>query len=342
MKKKIVHVGKMDKFILPFHDFIKEEAASSEHKFFFFRDANKFNGELGGRKVTVDNLKDLINLEKEMLSADKIILHSMFSQQIFFLLLIQPWLLKKCFWFMWGGDLYYKFIHHEGLKTVVLEFLRSVVLKKINHVVSGVEGDYELMKKLYNPMAKFHECLGYESNIFRSVDEKRQDPDNINILVGNSATETNNHLELFTKLKPLITPGMKLYVPLSYGDMKYSQQIIHLGNEMFGSAFEPLTQFMPFNDYLKFLNKIDIAVLGHDRQQAFGNTVTLLGYGKKVFMKDTVTPWQTFERLGVKVFDLNKICLDPHFSESEQNVKLIKDNFSREKLAKQWKDLIDY
>lgn len=342
MKKKIVHVGKMDKFILPFHDFIKEEAASSEHKFFFFRDSNKFSGELGGRKVTVDNLRDLINLEKEMLSADKIILHSMFSQQIFFLLLIQPWLLKKCFWFMWGGDLYYKFIHQVGIKTNVLEFLRAIVLRQIKHVISGVEGDYELMKRLYNTEAVFHKCLGYESNLFRSVEEERLDKDTVNILVGNSATETNNHLELFKKLKPLIKPNMRLYVPLSYGDMKYSEQIIALGNEMFGDSFEPLTQFMPFNDYLRFLNKIDIAVLGHDRQQAFGNTVTLLGYGKKVFMKDTVTPWQTFDRLGVKVFNLNSLCLDPSFVESSRNTEIIKENFSREKLTKQWKEIIDY
>ena len=46
---------------------------------------------------------------------------------------------------------------------------------------------------------------------------------------------------------------------------------------------------MPFNQYLEFLGKIDIAIFNHRRQQGFGNAITLLGLGKKVYLNSVST-----------------------------------------------------
>ena len=42
----------------------------------------------------------------------------------------------------------------------------------------------------------------------------------INILIGNSATETNNHIEVLDLLSKFKNEDIKIYVPLSYGDME--------------------------------------------------------------------------------------------------------------------------
>ena len=42
---------------------------------------------------------------------------------------------------------------------------------------------------------------------------------------------------------------------------------------------------LPLSDYLKILGKIDIAIFNHERQQAVGNITSLLGLGKKVYIK---------------------------------------------------------
>lgn len=53
-----------------------------------------------------------------------------------------------------------------------------------------------------------------------------------NILVGNSATPTNNHIEIFRILSRLRLPeSSKIVVPLSYGDVHYREKIVELGIE---------------------------------------------------------------------------------------------------------------
>ena len=45
----------------------------------------------------------------------------------------------------------------------------------------------------------------------------------------------------------------------------------------FWRKFKPLVDFMPFDEYLNLLAKVDIAIFNHKRQQAMGNTTILLG-----------------------------------------------------------------
>jgi len=110
---------------------------------------------------------------------------------------------------------------------------------------------------------------------------------------------------------------------------------------MFGDKFILLLNFMPFEKYIELLGQIDIAVFAHKRQQAMGNTITLLGLGKKVYMRSDVTPWKLFLELGVKIFDVENINfsqISPH--EVELNNKIISKYFSTFRLTKQWSQII--
>ncbi len=37
-----------------------------------------------------------------------------------------------------------------------------------------------------------------------------------------------------------------------------------------------------------------------------GNIITLLGFGKKVYVRSDVTCWKMFEEKGIKLFDIKK------------------------------------
>jgi len=86
---------------------------------------------------------------------------------------------------------------------------------------------------------------------------------------------------------------------------------VKLGAKLFGDKFSPLLDFMPFENYMELLGKIDVAVFAHKRQQAMGNIVTLLGLGKKIYMRSNVTSWMIFSEQGIKVFDVDKLDLKP-------------------------------
>ena len=333
MRKKIVHILIVDKFVPAFIEFVNEHFDMKEHLFVIIGKRNDEFGILDAQNIVfISQHIKAINLMVYMNRAEKIILHGLWSRRLNQVLFINPWLYKKCYWVMWGGDFY--FPHKQSL-------LQSYTIKRIGNFVTYIKGDYELVKKWYGSEGSYHECFMYPSNLYKAYDIKIKEHGTINIQVGNSSDPSNNHLEVFEKLEKYKYEDIKIIVPLSYGDDKYANEIIVKGRKIFGDKFEPLTEFMPFNQYLILLAKIDIAIFNHNRQQGMGNIITLLGLGKKVYMRNTITPWGTFKSIGIKIYDIAMdVSINPLEDEKKvQNMQGIKKYFSEKSLQLQWKNI---
>jgi len=216
------------------------------------------------------------------------------------------------------------------------------VIKKMGYCITYIKGDYELAQKWYGAKGEYHECFMYPSNLYKKYNIKVKEHGTINIQLGNSADPTNNHIEVLEKLTKYKDENIKIYTPLSYGDEEYAKSVIIKGKELFGEKFVPLVEFIPFEKYLEFLSEIDIAIFAHKRQQAMGNTITLLGLGKKVYMRSDTTPWQLFNDIDVKVFDVDDIRIDVIDEEiKKENQKKIREYFSEENYLKQLQNLFE-
>lgn len=124
-----------------------------------------------------------------------------------------------------------------------------------------------------------------------------------NILVGNSATPTNNHAEIFKMLAKLDLANRIAIVPLNYGaPASYRDAIIKLGERILGKHFMPLIDFMSLVDYNKLVSSCSVAIMNHRRQQALGNIGTALYKGAKVFLDETNVVYQSFINRGAHVF----------------------------------------
>jgi len=340
-KKVILHICPLDKFIPPFVDFVTNNFENEQHTFLLLGDINKFPVKLG-ENVLYIKIVTKLSFFQALYKADKIILHSLFNQRVVKLLVIQPWLLSKCYWVMWGGDLYHYQLRERHLKADLYEALRSFLIKHIGHFITYVKGDYELAKKWYGCKGEYHECFAYLSNLYQPYKLAEKQGDTINILVGNSADPTNNHAEVFEKLSAYKDSDIRIYCPLSYGQPAHAAEMAKLGKEIFGDKFVALLDFMTFDKYLELLGQIDIAVFAHKRQQAMGNTISLLGLGKKVFMRSDVTSWQVFQDLGVRVFDVENLDLLDLASDIRlQNQKKIETHFSQATLRQQWQSIFE-
>ncbi|MES1952429.1 4-alpha-L-fucosyltransferase [Salinisphaera sp. S4-8] len=131
--------------------------------------------------------------------------------------------------------------------------------------------------------------------------------------------------------------NINILTPLSYGNRLYAENVINVGKRIFGEKFVAITDFMSGNDYSDFLGSIDIAIFNHDRQQAMGNTITLLGMGKTVFMRRDITPWQLFSSLGITLGDVEYFELKKFRPEvTEENSRRIAAYFSEERLVDQY------
>ncbi len=324
----IVHVMILDKFLPPFIDFVNEHFDTTYHKFVFIgKPAYKYGLTPEYNVEWIDKKSKIFQLLGYMYKAKKIILHGLWYERINQLLFLQPWLLKKCYHVMWGGDFYF---------PAQQSWVKKQIIKRMGHFVTYIEGDYELVQKWYGAKGKYHECFMYPSNLYKEYEIKPKEHNTINIQLGNSATDTNNHIEVLEKLKKYKEENMQIFVPLSYGEKDYMERVIKVGKEIFGDKFIPLLEFMPFERYLDFLGQIDIAIFNHNRQQAMGNIITLLGLGKKVYLRKDITPWKLFEELGVKVFNVDEIDLEPIDKKvAEENRKRVREYFSEEKLIEQ-------
>ena len=138
----------------------------------------------------------------------------------------------------------------------------------------------------------------------QAAQKQTEEHSSLYILVGNSADPSNNHIESFEKLLPYKDEDIKIFVPLSYGDQSHAKQVIEIGKSWFGDKFVPITSFMVFDEYMKFLASVDVAIFNHKRQQAMGSTITLLGMGKTVYIRSDVAQWDIFKEKNITCFDV--------------------------------------
>lgn len=349
MAQNILHIGVNDhgKFISPFIKFVNDNQFPDEHTFLYTGGASleKYPLPKAGNIIELYHQSKYIRLLlllKYFHKADKVILHGLVNFDILHFLYAFPWLLKKCYWIMWGSDLYYHELAKNQKDYELFEKWRTRVIGKMGGLVTYIKGDYELAKKWYGAQGKYHECFMYPSNIYKEYAIKQKKHQTINIQIGNSADPTNNHLEIFRKLEKYKDEDIKIFVPLSYGDETYANEIIEQGRKIFGGKLEPITEFMPFDKYLGLLSEIDIAIFNHSRQQAMGNTITLLGLGKKIYMRIDSTPWSMFKDIGINVFDVANVTIDLLDEDAKkQNQKRIKEHFSKETYLRQLNDLFE-
>ncbi|ERK09831.1 4-alpha-L-fucosyltransferase [Serratia fonticola AU-P3(3)] len=343
---KILHICSKDKFIPSFVNYIDQNFDSEQHFFWVFGHSDIYKLEeknnvkfIGVNKS--EKIKNIFTLIKDIHQSDKVILHGLLSIKIVLILFFIPWVMKKCFWFIWGGDLY-SYKAKRNIKWYLKELIRRPVIKRMGHLVTYVKGDYELTQKWYGCSGDFLECLMYTSNVYKYVELPNMESEHITILLGNSADPSNNHLDALIKISKYKNENIKVMVPLSYGEKRYAENVITEGKKLLGDKFIPITEFMSYEKYLSLLANVDIAVFNHNRQQAMGNTISLLGLKKTVYINSYTTQWQLFNDLNIKVLDVDDFSLKCiNENEKNTNVEKIKNFFSDNKLAKQLKFIFE-
>jgi len=340
MTRKILHVCGLATFIPTFIDFVEANFDLKQHHFWLVGDHNRYQvaqqccvTKVENRKFSI--IKGYLKLIIQMHYAKKIILHGLFDIRLIGLLCVMPWLLKKSYWVMWGGDLYAYKLGERNRNWRIKEWFRRPVIKNMGHLVTYIKGDVDLARQWYGAKGQYHECLMYSSNLYKKYDAPIKTSKVINIQVGNSADPSNNHIEVLQKLLPYKNHDICIYVPLAYGDPVHAKRVMKQGKEWFGDKFIAQKNFMLFPDYLAFLGTIDIAIFNHRRQQAMGNTITLLGLGKMVYIRSDTTQWRFFQEKKIEVGDINNLNIKTKIVSNKNNINIVKSYFSESNYLKQ-------
>ncbi|WP_078409101.1 TDP-N-acetylfucosamine:lipid II N-acetylfucosaminyltransferase [Priestia abyssalis] len=318
---KHLHLFPNEKFTDPYISFINTNFNPDDHFFLIIggvsEDKIKIKERKNVRKVP-KNLKNILALNMKMYSHKKILFHGLINNKlILLLLLLQPWLLKRSNWIVWGGDLYHYLYRSRNIKSNLHEVFRRLVIRNLGTVTTLVEGDYRLAKEWYKVKGKYHHAVYINPISLEYLDKvetleheyKHRQRKITNIQIGNSADPSNNHVQILDLLKEFKNENINIYAPLSYsGNLAYVSKVARYGRELFGEKFIPLFDFLEPEEYSKYLGSIDIAIFNHERQQALGNIFALLYLGKKVYLRSDITSWDYINsQLNLDVFDISTI-----------------------------------
>lgn len=170
------------------------------------------------------------------------------------------------------------------------------------------------------------------------------------ILIGNSASSTNNHVEAFR----LISDSAKgnnteVIVPLSYGDQCYKNEIVDLGQQILGDCFHPITDFLSLNDYVELIKHCGSAIMNHKRQQGVGNVVIMLYLGARVFLREDNPTYLMLKREGAVLNTVQELQDEPSLLfrrlkeyEVQKNIDILYQHWSEDAIDSKTKALVEF
>lgn len=127
------------------------------------------------------------------------------------------------------------------------------------------------------------------------------------ILLGNSATLPNNHLDVLELLAHANTDGRRIVTPLSYGDPRYADAVTTRGRELFGSDFVEIRDFLPLPEYKSLVAGCSVQIMGHRRQQGLGNIGIGLWSGARVVLSEASPATAFFRKRGASITTLREV-----------------------------------
>lgn len=244
---------------------------------------------------------------------------------------------KVIAWSGWGAD-YYAFISKQSNQLIEIQTMRLIQnmedrgvfgagIRKIKDVArkcraifnnrifyypaiervdifsAPIRDDFDLLKaSLPTRFRCVYAQLNYGSiDDFIPLTQSKQTGDDI--LVGNSATPTNNHLEVLKVLARIDLGTKQVLMPLSYGDEKYKNSVIKQGYNLLGSHFHPIVEMMSLADYNKYISRCSVVIMNHRRQQALGNICAMLYNGARVYLNEHSPIYKFLKRKGACIFE---------------------------------------
>jgi dTDP-N-acetylfucosamine:lipid II N-acetylfucosaminyltransferase len=338
--KRILHIAIDDKFIES-ANWQFEQIFPGSNKFYIIiynsDSPLKFVKMHSNYELLIANDKSLDKVLNEIINYDLVVFHGLDDFRCEIVLRSKQKL--KILWSFWGYEVYnyhkYFFNSIYGSETK-----RNFIVKKPQTLKKSLFEFYTGIEKAYKNIRRFKAIsrIGYfgfpyieeytlltglkllNSNYIRFTyyplefifnDHENKYISGENILLGNSATLSNNHIEIFETLNKLDLNGKKVMVPLSYGDNNYRDKILSYGNSKIPDHFLPLTDFYSLEEYNKIIQTCNVFIMNSYRQQGIGNIFAMLWMGAKVYLDERNTCYQYLKRINCSVYSIDK-DFNPH------------------------------
>ncbi len=228
---------------------------------------------------------------------------------------------KKILWRTWGDDAGYPYSKCLSIKSffkLIINLVTRCVYQDFYAVGIANGVDIIDIKKKIGTM-KMYRMPYAEKNTYNILTkiacEKMQDENSkpLRMVIGHSGYRNDNHISIINKLKLYKDENIEIYFPLSYGDKQYIENVKTYAKKVFGNKVCFLEKFMPYEEFARFLNSMDIAILAGKNSYALGNIALLIFFGKKLYINPKGVIAKAFMNKNVSfgsVCDLGKVTFE--------------------------------
>ncbi|MDF2146608.1 TDP-N-acetylfucosamine:lipid II N-acetylfucosaminyltransferase [Knoellia sp. p5-6-4] len=299
----ILHVGSSSAFV----DFLVryfERAAPGQNRLVRYPAAPQATSPLGTAFAAVGYARQLVAIVRAARRADLVVAHMMTLPSALAVLGAPARAYRV--WSGWGADYYgsgagdtegllgsqtEKLVADLGLDRapqgglLVRHLTERVVdraISKVDTFSAPIPDDFDIMRQRHPGFHGAYHQLNYAD--IASFKGPSVIPAGGDILLGNSAWSANNHLEALEHLSGLDLGDRKILTPLAYGDRTYRDIVVERGRALFGDAFVPLLEPLPFDRYLDRVSRCGVVVMNHFRQQGLGNIGIGLYSGAHIYL----------------------------------------------------------
>ena len=270
---------------------------------------------------------------------------------------------SKIFWIIWGADIYNKLMAPRGFRLFTpgswgdthrpdpferlmrrLRARRNVrfIRKFVDCIVTDTtDNDYARLIGYYPQLADkpWKDFFYYPIDVILGPELMKASVNGNGIMIGNSASTTNNHEAVIELLSRFDLGERSVTVPLSYnGNPAYKEAVIAKGAALIGPNFKPLLDFMPLADYNRLQASTSHAFFGNLRQEAVGNILIVLYLGAKVFLFRSNPVYEWMQSKGLKAFAIEELTqeeldtpLDP--DTQRRNREILTSLYNRRRLG---------
>ena len=354
--KKLLHISNDDRFIT-IGKKIFENVANTQNDFWIFPNQKEFEFV----KFNAENLFEVnINTQdyyQKINEYDLICIH--FLNPKLFALLKSKQIKKPILWIGWGGDYYWMMDTYKDFNIILphtsrliqripfQKYIQSLVKKlkklktspklesinQIQYFAPVFKSEYELIRKNF-PHFKpqfvewnygyiDQEVTDFYSSLWRHGNK---------IMIGNSATPTNNHIDVMQDLKDVLAKE-ELIIPLSYGHPLYKNFIAKYARKNF-NKIEVLEKLIPEKEFDQIMLNCSNLIVGSIRQQAVATISKALYMGINVFLYEDSLNYKFFKENSFYIYSIEELKTNPHLLKTQLSKEQIIEN--RERINRFW------
>ena len=228
-------------------------------------------------------------------------------------------LLKIAAFVLYGDRTQFDFIKKRYFKLIA---------NRLDSVQVGCDCDADLLEKYSGLKKPRFKTFNYSlEDVLGALYRASFNDDSNIIMIGNSASLSNNHLYVLDYIKNYQLNGDRIIMPLSYGGLpKYKKEVMDKYELFFKGKVSPILDYLPLHEYNKLFTDVKTMVMASWRQESLGTIIMGLYLGIKIYMSNRSPLYSSLKKEGFLIFSIEDTCEEQFLNALKNEEKLFNRN----------------